>query len=114
MSPPRLASRVEVSALLRRMSALGGSGAVLARGDADAGAILLLLCERGNPSLLLARALDMDGIYRWRPTGPRPIADRAEAEAYIERRRRSDDDLWVVELDTAGVEQFAAGMIGGD
>ena len=112
MTEPRLASRVEVSALLRRVSAIGGSGAVLARGDGDAGAILLLLCARGEPSMLLERALDRHGRYRWQPAGTGPIGDRLAVDGYIERRRRIDDDLWVVELDAAAdAEQFAAEMI---
>jgi hypothetical protein len=45
---------------------------------------------------LLERRLDPQGAYRWSPTGPDADADRAD---YVARRRRSDPDLWVIELD---------------
>jgi hypothetical protein len=107
---PRLASHIEVSALIRRIEGQGGSGVVLSRGDREAGAILLLLCDRGAPKTLLERVLDVSGTYRWRRIGPQDIEGYQEFNTYIERRRRSDDDLWVVELDIAGVERFAAEM----
>jgi len=95
---PRLAAGMLVSALIRRAEAAGGSGMVLAKGDATAGALLIQLAERGQPGLLLERRLDSQGVYRWSPTGPEADADRGD---YLARRRRSDPDLWVIELDVA-------------
>ena len=43
----RLASSVLVTALIRKAEAEGGFGAVLAKGDASAGSILVILTERG-------------------------------------------------------------------
>jgi hypothetical protein len=95
---PRLAAGTLVSALLRRVEQAGGTGAVLAKGDATAGALLIQLAERGVPGPLLERRLDLDGRYRWSPTGPDEPEQRND---YIARRRRSDPDLWVIELDVA-------------
>ncbi len=108
---PRLTSRIEVSALIRTVEGRGGHGMVLAKGDGDAGAILLLITERGVPHALLERALTISGDYGWRRAGPQNIADYQEINPYIEDRRRVDADLWVVELDVAGVERFTAEMI---
>jgi hypothetical protein len=91
----RLAAGVLVSALLRRVAAEGGHGAVLARGDASAGALLIQLADRGVAGPLLERLLDRTGTYRWTPTGP----EGEERTEYLAGRRRSDPDLWVVELD---------------
>ncbi len=107
----RLAARVEVSALIRRVEGEGGHAAVLRRGDAEAGAILLLMAERGVPKLLMEKIVDPKGDYRWSPTGPHDLTNSVELSGYIERRQRFDSDLWIVELDVAGVERFAAGMI---
>ena len=95
---PRLAAGMLVSALIRRAEEAGGSGMVLAKGDATAGALLIQLAERGVPGPLLERRLDPNGDYRWSPTGPEAESERGD---YIARRRRSDPDLWVIELDAA-------------
>lgn len=94
----RPAAGLIVSALIRRIEAAGGSAMVLARGDATAGALLVLLAERGVMSGMVERSMGVDG-YAWRSTGP---SDPAEHGDYIARRRRSDPDLWVIELDCAG------------
>ena len=96
---PRLAAGLLVSALIRRAEEAGGSGMVLARGDATAGALLIQLAERGRPGALLERRLDPQGVYRWSPTGPEADGERGD---YIARRRRGDPDLWVIELDVPG------------
>ncbi len=94
----RLAAGMLVSALIRRAEELGGNGAVLAKGDVTAGALLIQLAERGVPGALLERRLDSEGAYRWSPTGPDDVEQRGD---YIARRRRSDPDVWVIELDVS-------------
>ena len=105
----RLTSQIMVSALLRRAEADGGFGAVLARGDATAGAIMIVLAERGVRTALLERLLRPDGSYVWQETGSAGADDEA-FRLLIERRRRSDPDLWLLELDVASAERFAAEM----
>jgi len=109
--PAKLAARVEVSALIRRIEGEGGHGVVLARGDGESGAILMLLAERGVPAMLLERVLVPSGDYRWQRTGPRDVGNSDALAAYIQRRQNFDRDLWVVELDIAGVDRFADEMI---
>ncbi|NLS26883.1 hypothetical protein S2M10_18710 [Sphingomonas sp. S2M10] len=104
----RLTSAMLVSALVRRADGAGGSAMVLARGDATSGAILLLLLERGADPRFVERGVGPDGVAALLPSGPRVLADEAEASAYWRRRRERDSDLWVVELDIAGAERFAA------
>lgn len=99
MTEPRPASGLLVSSLLRRVASEGGSGAVLSRGDATAGAILLVLADRGIIRRLVERGFASDGGYGWLPTGPAAFDDPAALTDYLARRRRNDPDLWVVELD---------------
>lgn len=107
MMVARLTSQVLVSSLIRRAEATGGFGAVLAKGDATAGAVLLVLLERGARAGLLERLLLPDGDYAWQPSGP-AAADEADVAAWLARRRRTDPDLWLVELDVADPAAFAA------
>ncbi len=106
MTGARPASGLLVSALLRRVSTAGGYGAVLARGDPTAGAILLVVTERGVTQRLLERALGADGGYAWVGTGPKAFDDPELLSGYLLRRRRNDPDLWIVELD-GGQEALA-------
>jgi hypothetical protein len=106
---PRLASSLLVTALLRRAEAEGGFGTVIAKGDATAGAIALILTERGANPRLFERMLQPDGGYGWHESS-RGIAGGQELDALLERRRRFDPDLWILELDIASPERFAAEM----
>jgi hypothetical protein len=103
----RPAAGLLVSALIRRVQAEGDNAMVLAKGDATAGAILILIADRGITSALLERSLGVAG-YDWRPTGP---ADPGERDDYIARRRRSDPDLWVIELDSPQAEAIVREMM---
>jgi hypothetical protein len=107
---PRLASSVLVGALVRRAEAEGGFAAVLAKGDSTAGAILLILTERGAKTAIYERVLEPKGAYSWRTTAADPSGEGAEVPAFVARRRHFDPDLWVLELDIPSIERFAAEM----
>ena len=109
MTEARVTSQVLVSSLLRRAQGEGGFGAVLARGDATAGAVMVILAERGVRTALLERLLQADGTYAWRNSG-QAAADEEAFRAKLDRRRRNDPDLWLIELDVASAERFAAEM----
>jgi hypothetical protein len=107
----RPASGLLVSALIRRVEQEGGNGMVLAKGDATSGAILLVIAERGVTLQLLERALRFDGSYHWTATGPASLEEPGALSDYVARRRRSDPDLWVVELDATDAARIAAELI---
>lgn len=108
MSAPRLTSGLQVSALLRRVDRAGGFGAVLARGDATAGAMALVL--RGSPAetVLVTRSLGASGTYEWTESARGDAVD-----AWCERARSRDPDLWIVELDIPDAARFVAEMSAG-
>ncbi len=107
---PRLASSVLVGALIRRAESEGGFGAIVAKGDAAAGAVAIILRQRGRPVALLERALQSDGRYEWQDLSFQPTDNERILSGLIDRKRRFDPDLWVVELDIASAERFAAEM----
>lgn len=109
----RLATSIVVGGLLRKAEAEGGFGAVLAKGDATAGALVVVLVERGGEPVILERILQPDGAYRWQQTRSQDTDNIKEKEvvpAFVARRRRLDPDLWVLELDIPSAERFAAEM----
>ncbi len=104
----RLTSAMLVSALVRRADQQGGSAMVLARGDATAGGILLVTYQKGSNPRLFERGVGPQGTPALIPAGPQDIADESVVSDYWRRRRGFDRDLWVIELDIADAERFAA------
>ena len=108
----RLTSAMLVSALIRRVQAAGGFGTVMKRGDADAGAIVIECADRGVRHLVLERSSDARGQDGWR-IAERDAADNQDAvNARLTKRASNDPDLWIIELDIADAERFAAETIG--
>ena len=105
----RLASSVLVGALLRRAGDEGGFGAVIAKGDPTAGAIAVILAEKGRKACFLERLLEPDGSYAWKESRQN-IENEEEFSTFLARRRKFDPDLWILELDIASAERFAAEM----
>ena len=102
----RLASGLVVSAMVRMVSGAGGFATVLAKGDADSGAILVVTAERGKPQAVYERLLSHAGGYAW-VKSELDEADSAEAlTVLVQRRRARDPDLWVIELDIPDAERF--------
>ncbi len=108
----RLAAGVLASALIRRVNAAGGNAVVVARGDPTAGAVLLICAERGIVTTLRERVLGVEGCYAWQAVGPADLKAHDTVAHYVERRRSRDPDLWVIELDIADAERFAAETTG--
>lgn len=107
----RLPSGMLVTALLRRMNDSGGMGMVLARGDAQAGGILVIAIDAdparpGRRERVLERGIGPDGRIALIDTTPRD-----DITGYWRRRRSRDPDLWVIELDGAAAERFTAETI---
>jgi hypothetical protein len=108
----RLKSEIWIKALIRRCDLAAIPIALMARGDGDAGAILLKLNGgTGQGCSVLTQARGQNGELLWmRSTGPVPV-EEAEADAYIARQRQRDPDLWVVEIEHSGAEDIVDGKI---
>ncbi len=98
MADARVKAGLWVSAALRLAFADGRGGAVLRRGDADAGGILVVLRAR-NGLIVLSQVSGPDGEHAWmRGTGAAPVSQDS-ADSYVERQVMRDPDLWVVEFE---------------
>ncbi len=104
----RLTSRFLVDLLIRRADAAGGFATVLVQGDDHAGAILVQCRDRGLVGPLLERRFLSAGHYLWEAVGPDSEQDPTDRDAYVERRKSADPDLWVIELDIANAPQLVA------
>lgn len=101
-----------VSALCRHVQSQGGFATIIHRGDDMAGAVLIECVDRGQPQILLERATDFEGHEHWRDTG---LGANMLDDAYrlwLEKRRKSDPDLWVIELDIADAARLTAEILG--
>jgi hypothetical protein len=108
---PRLKSGIWIKALIRRCDLAAVAVAVVARGDGDAGAILIKLNDRNDGCSVLTQARGQAGELLWmRATGAAPVAE-ADADSYIARQRRRDPDLWVVEIESATPQTILDGQI---
>ena len=83
---------------------------VLARGDEVAGAILLVLADRGTVRAIVERVWRFEGGHGLDPVGPADPDAPGAVSDYVARRRRSDPDLWVVELDHPDAAAIAGGL----
>lgn len=104
----RLPTDLVVAALLRRVNDAGGLAMVLAKGDLKDGALLFITFEKARFSGIFQREPGPDGQHALVRTGPGNDAAPQAITDFWQRRRQVDPDLWVIELDIASAERFAA------
>ncbi len=99
MAEPRVKAEIWVSMAVRLGNATGRYGAVLRKGDPDAGGVLVVL--RGREGLsVLSQMRTAEGSAAWiRGTGSGPVAQDT-ADAYVARQVKFDPDLWVLEFES--------------
>ena len=105
----RLPAHVEVSGLIRAVETVGGFAMVLQKGEKDAGVILVLTTQGGENTRLWERMPQLDGSRQFVCTRKQDNENKEEFDEYVSRRRRSDPDCWLVELDIENAERFVAG-----
>jgi hypothetical protein len=94
----KFSTDIWVAALIRRAELGGGFAVVVRKGDARAGSVLVKVINRTDNSVrLYAEATRADGETIW--MRPSRAETEAELDAYVERARRIDPDLWVVEVE---------------
>ena len=107
----RLPTALEVGGIVRRVQAAGDFAAIIRKGDADRGSLVLLVSSRGRHVACLERLLGPSGNYLWQRTGPSESASSMEIRDFLAKRARFDEDSWAVELDIADAERFIAETI---
>lgn len=108
MSDNRLPAHLEVAGLIRAVEVAGGFATVIAKGDRDAGVILILTTTRGGTAQLWERMPQADGRRHYIVSRHEDTDKKQEFADYLQRRIARDRDGWVVELDIANPERFVA------
>ncbi len=103
---PRLPAHLEVSALVRQVSAEGGFAMVLRKGEREAGTILVVIQENGANARVYERMPGVDGSRIWHCAKRQTNENAEEFLSWLDRRGSQDGDLWIVELDIANGERF--------
>ena len=100
MEPARLRARLWIDACLTVCRAEAVPATVLAKGDSDAGSVLLKWRPPEGKGSVLAPMTNLDGDRIWRPaTGAEPVPE-SDCDAYWQRQRDRDPDLWVLEIES--------------
>lgn len=102
----RLPAHVEVSALLRQVQAAGGFGAVLAKGEREAGTLIVVVMAGGSGSRAYERMPRADGSRGWTLAKSDSPDEPGAFAAWLDRRREQDPDVWIIELDIPQGERF--------
>jgi hypothetical protein len=102
----RLPAHLEISALIRQAQAQGGFAAVLAKGEREAGTILVVTTENGRNTRVFERMPQPGGSRAWTCSKEQDPENKELFDQYLERRKSQDSDLWIVELDIANAERL--------
>jgi hypothetical protein len=91
-----------VDAFIRRLAVSGHYAAVIASGNAEAGAVYVVINRLDGGHDILAPppgpAVDDDGERRFEKANLSPLP-WPEAKDWLARRRKSDSDIWIVEAE---------------
>jgi hypothetical protein len=104
----RLPASLEASAIMRLAESAGGFATVIRKGDADRGAITLLVTQRGTIAGVLERQMAPDFTYRWANLSADRPFNQADWREFLEKKVNFDPDFWAIELDIADAERFIA------
>jgi len=102
----RIPAHLEVTGLIRAVAAAGGFATVIAKGERDAGTLLVTCCESGRNYRAYERLPRPDGSRGWALAKAENPENPNEFSEYLDRRRHQDSDLWIVELDIPNAERF--------
>ncbi|MEQ5788125.1 DUF1491 family protein [Erythrobacter sp. NFXS35] len=108
----RLPAHLEAGAIMRLAETQGGFATVLAKGERDAGTVLIVTTYRGEPSVLYERMPAIDGSRSFVASKHEDHENKQEFSEYLARRRRQDPDIWLIEVDIADAERFIAQLSG--
>ena len=111
MFEERLPTHIWIGAQIRQLSAQAVPVAVLRKGEANSGLVIVKLNMLGEGFRVFTQARDMDGTMGWMAVLKGRVVEEAEADEYIDRSVGRDPDLWVVEVEQRSEENPFEGRV---
>jgi hypothetical protein len=102
----RIPAHLEVTGLIRAVETAGGFATVIAKGERDAGTLLVVCCGKDRLAAAYERMPQPDGRRAWTLSRQQDADNKVEFWEYCDRRKSQDRDLWIVELDVPEGERF--------
>lgn len=106
----RLKSEIWVKAYLRRCTVNGAMAVVARHGDDDAGAIFIrVIAGDGSVQVFAPAPAGVDGAdfdRRFVIAAGAPFATEQDAELFLDKQRRFDSDLWIVDVEDRAGRHF--------
>ena len=106
----RLPAHLEISGMIRAIESQGGFASVIAKGERDAGTILILTIYRGENAVLFERLPQLDGSRPFIAAKQQKPEKPQEIFEYLEKRKKQDPDIWILEADIADGARFIASL----
>ena len=110
-----LPTYIWVDALVRRAGMTGAGAYIVSKGDKERGDVLVKVSTLNGEAALFAPSPLMaeTQTFDWLPEPGRFVPDM-EVEELIQRRRRYDPDLWVVEIEDREGRHFLTEPVNGE
>jgi GMP synthase (glutamine-hydrolysing) len=99
MDQARLKSKIIIDAIIRICSDRGLPATVVRLGDPDAGNIYIKVSNIVYDCLIYAQQRQTDETVKWVKTPTKDILSETQADAYLERQIKYDQDVWIVEIE---------------
>ncbi|MUG89694.1 DUF1491 family protein [Bombella sp. ESL0385] len=90
-----------IRATLRRLNQNGLIAVIAHKGDEDAGSIFIILTARDGQTAILQE--DDTSWHRHNFTATATESTLQQAMHYLERQKRFDPDLWIIEIDVPDI-----------
>lgn len=107
MVEARLSTKVWVDALIRRAEIAGASAFVVQKGDTWRGDVLIKVADLSGGGRVYSPRINMDGARVFVDLVAQGIGpDESGADAYMQRAKARDPDLWVIEIEDRSGRHF--------
>lgn len=96
----RLPTRLWIEALIRRAEVAGSSAFVVQHGDDSRGDVLIKVARLDGTAAAYLPSMSLEGDRMFLNLAAQGVGpDEASVDAYLDRARGRDSDLWIVEIE---------------